>query len=447
MRSSKFGQKIIYYQIKNLKNHSNQLSNLIKKTGYKKFSPSGITSYLSFRYPIGDLTMFDEYKKIPCGSEIKNGELMTYWYPLFNNKKNSLEMACKKLETLLIKSIILPTKEKRVAIPLSGGLDSSLLLGLYKKIYPNKKVYTYSAGFYGDDEFEYSALVAKKFASVHKEKILYKEDYIGKNSLLKPLIRQKGEPLHPNEIALAAIEQMAKKDGCDLVICGEGSDDIFGGYGQNFRMYINYKKDKPFFKFFLKNYRYFSIKDRQKIIKKEYLVDDYKLLNSFLNKKEIPSNIKNKAFYFIQKIHTPGLIIRGSNAMRFNNFNPVFPYLNPKLVEFVNSLPFEYKVHWKSKEHEKKSKNMHFRKVSEKMDIPKYILKKLAEKYLPHKIIYRPKYGFPVPFQKWFSKLKTWPLNKEIFKTNDISSFNGWKKFMIINLNTFINEFKKYKND
>ncbi|MFX1504364.1 MAG: hypothetical protein ACFFDH_25615, partial [Promethearchaeota archaeon] len=61
-------------------------------------------------------------------------------------------------------------------------------------------------------------------------------------------------------------------------------------------------------------------------------------------------------------------------------------------------------------------------------------------------IIYRPKYGFPVPFDFWFEELKDWDLDEEIFKTNNISALSGWKKFMIINLNTFLNEFKKHRN-
>ena len=258
------------------------------------------------------------------------------------------------------------------------------------------------------------------------------------------MIRYKGEPLHPNEIALATVERMAKEDGCDIVVCGEGGDDIFGGYGQNLRMYMNYKGDKPFFKFFLDNYRYFTIEDRKKLVKDKFLVDDFELLSSFLIDDEIPKDIRNKAFYFIQKIHTPGLITRGINAMKFNKLEPGFPYIDIELVEFVNSLPFDYKVHWKSEEDEKKAKGVYFRDISEKYDIPKYILKKLAEKYLPKEIIYRKKYGFPVPFDKWFKSLKRWYLDDGVFKTKDISRFNGWKKFMIINLNTFIEEFRDY---
>lgn len=447
MKSSKFGEEITYYQKNNFKNNSKELLDLILKHSFKKFSKEGISSYLTFRYPIGDLTMFADFKNVPYGAKIKNGRIISYWYPKFEEKKISFEGVKEKVEELLIKSIKKLTEGKEIAIPFSGGIDSSLIVAICRKIYPNKKIYTYSAGFYGDDEFEYSRLAAKRLNTIHKEKILSKEEYIGENSLLRPLIRQKGEPLHPNEIALAEVEKIAKEDGCEIALCGEGGDDIFGGYGQNLRMYLNYKRDKPFFKFFLDNYRYFSLEDRQKVVKDKYLVDDFKLLSSFLNEKETPEDIKNKAFYFIQKIHTPGLITRGANAMRFNDLEPGFPYIDTELVNFVNSLPFEFKVHWKSKKHEKEAQNMPFREISEKMDTPKYILKKIAEKYLPHKIIYRKKYGFPVPFDKWFASLKEWPLNPEIFKTNDISQFNGWKKFMIINLNTFIEEFNKYKRN
>ena len=445
MRTDEFGKAITYYIENGNRSYFKNLAKRIKKFGFSDFDPHGITSYLTFRYPIGNLTMFEKYNKIPCGAELKNGKIRYYWYPKFKNEGIAFEEALNKVEDLLIKSIEDITSDKKIAIPLSGGIDSSLILAICRKLYPDKKIYTYSAGFYGDDEFEYSRLVAKKFNSIHKEKVLYKEDFIGENSLLRPLIEQKCEPLHPNEIALANVEKMAKRDGCDITVCGEGADDIFGGYGQNLRMYMNYKSDKPFFKFFLDNYRYFNLEDRGKIIKDKYLIDDFQLLNSFLNEREMPEDIRDKAFYFIQKVHTPGLIIRGANAMRFNNIGMGFPYTNIDLVNFVNSLPFEFKLRWKSERHKNAAKEMYFRDISEKRDIPKYILKKLAEKYLPHKVIYRPKYAFPVPFDKWFRNLNKWNLDNNVFKTKNISTFNGWEKFMIINLNTFIELFRNYK--
>jgi len=447
MYSSNFGDKIDYYKEDNMQTRSSNIAELVAKNGFEEFDPKGITSYLTFRYPIGALTMFKDYKKVPFGCETLNGgKEVTRWFPKFQSKGIKIEDAMKTIEEMLVESIKKLVEGKRkIAVTISGGVDSSMILALLRKVIPDREIFTYSAGFYGEDEFEYARLVAEKFKSVHKEKILKPEDYIGDDSLLRPLIRHKGEPLHPNEIALAAVERIAKEDGCDIVLCGEGGDDIFGGYGQNLRMYMNYKNDKPFFEFFLGNYRYFSLEDHRQLIKDEYLVSDIEILNSVLKQEEMPEDIKDKVFYFIQKVHTPGLITRGNNAMSFNGFPSGFPYIDMRLVDFVNSLPFDYKVHWKSEQHQKESEGMFFRDISEKMDVPKYILKKLAEKHLPYKIIYRPKYGFPVPFEKWFKGINSWQLDQDVFKTEDISSLNGWKKFMVINLDTFIREFEKYK--
>ncbi len=442
IKSSPFGLKIQYY-FKSFTEMDDNLTNLVAKNGFNSFSPEGISSYFTFRFPIGNLTMFKDYFKIPCGSELINDEIQTYWYPNFSPIQINLDEALKKIEEILFAAIknLLEGKDK-CGVAMSGGVDSSLIVALCRKLYPDIELYTYSAGFYGEDEFEYSRLIAKELNTIHTEKILYKKDYIGKDSLLAPLIRRKGEPLHPNELALGNIEKIAKKDGCDIVLCGEGADDLFGGYGQNFRMYLNYKKDVPFFKFFLDNYRYFSIEDKEYLLNDEYNINDYDILMNALNEKELPENIKNYVAYFTQKVHTIGLITRGVNAMRYNGFPPGFPYINMDLVNFANSLPFKFKVKWRSKKSKEKAKGLNFRDVSENYDIPKFILKKFAEKYLPHKVIYRPKYGFPVPFDFWVEDLKDWNLDDEIFKTNDISRLSGWKKFMIINLNTFFNEFR-----
>jgi asparagine synthase (glutamine-hydrolysing) len=57
------------------------------------------------------------------------------------------------------------------------------------------------------------------------------------------------------------------------------------------------------------------------------------------------------------------------------------PFLDYRLVDFVNSIPFEQKMKY-------------FR--------TKYLLKKLMENKLPKEIIYRKKKGFAVPLAKWF---------------------------------------------
>lgn len=445
VKSDEFGQRVVYYNVAAKDKYFTNLAEFIRRKGHDGFDPLGITSFMTFRYPIGENTMFTGYKKVPFGTEVENDTQRTYWYPQFQESRISFDEAMEKVETLLKVAIKKLVVDKKVGVPLSGGLDSSLIVALIKNLFPDKSIYTYSAGFYGEDEFEYAGIISQEFGTIHKEKVLSAKDYIGENSLLRPLIKAKAAPLHPNEIALAEVEKMAKNDGCEIALCGEGADDIFGGYGQNLKMYMNWHAHQSLYKFFLNNYRYFSNEDRAKIISDDYNTDDFETLNRVLNEDEIPNDIRNKIFYFTQKVHTPGLIIRGANAMRFNGLECGFPYLDMELVNYANSLPFDYKVHWKSERHRQRSSDMSYKEISEKMDVPKYILKKIAEKYLPKKIIYRPKYGFPVPFEKWFDDLKEWPLDSKVFKSTDISSFSGWKKFMVINLDSFVKEFTKYQ--
>jgi asparagine synthetase B (glutamine-hydrolysing) len=446
-RSDEFGISMIYKtHLADKRILFENLSATIREYGFTDFSPEGITSFLTFRYPVERYTMFKNYFAIPPGHQVKKGSIEPFWRPKFSIDMNiAFEQAMRRTEKLLISAVeqICNDKEK-IGLTISGGLDSSLLCAIVRSLYPNKEIHTYSAGFVGDDEFEYSRKVSEMFNTIHKELVLCKEDFIGKTSLLKPLIKQKAAPLHPNEIALGNIEKIAVDDKCEVVLCGEGGDDIFGGYGQLLRMYLNYSGDVSFSKYFLSNYRYFSREEQKKLINEKYLIDDISLVEHLFKDQDGPQDIKDKVFYFIQRIHTPGLVIRGVNAFKYNGLPPAFPYLNMNLVDFVNSLPFDYKIHWKTRDAETKAKNMYFREVSENLDIPKYLLKRIAERYLPREIIYRIKKGFPVPFNQWLSDIETWPLDSQVFRSNDISYLDGWKKFMIINLNTFIECFRPY---
>lgn len=442
-----FGTNQTIYSCKD-KNYSNDLSNTIVNYGFEDFSREGISSYFSFRYPILELTMFEGYKKMDTGEIIdEEGEKHIYWRPNLENEEISFDEAMETVEELLINSVGKLIKNKKIiGITLSGGLDSSLLLAIVKKHFTDKQVFTYSCGFYGEDEFDYSRQVAKLFSDKHSETVLGKEDFVGENSMLKALIKQKASPLHPNELGLAVIEAQAKLDLCDIVLCGEGADDIFGGYGKNLRMYLNYDDKIPFYQYLMDNYRYFKKDKVQRLINSKYLVDDLDLVKSIFEEKECPEDIKNQMFYFIQRIHTRGLIDRGCNALKFNGFEAAFPFIDKKLVDFANSLDFDYKVHWHDRIDDSTVRHLSYKDVSEKYDTPKYILKKLAEKYLPYNIIYRPKYGFPVPFEQWFGDLKEYNLDLEVFNSNDISYLNGWEKFMVINLNSFVEIFKIYRN-
>jgi asparagine synthase (glutamine-hydrolysing) len=77
------------------------------------------------------------------------------------------------------------------------------------------------------------------------------------------------------------------------------------------------------------------------------------------------------------------------------------PFVDHRLVEFAFTIPNKYKLKWNSKEDQEQAKTKLSDDISEVNDIPKYILKKVGEKYLPDDVLYRKKMGFPVPLDKW----------------------------------------------
>ncbi len=424
------------------------LFSLVAENGFDDFSAHGIASYFSFRHPILQYTMFNGISKY----DAQPGSLIPseVWKPIFSDHtlgENLFEKAIiAKVEEKLLRAIEkLAGSKKRIGVTLSGGLDSSLILSMLRSMYPDAEILTYSIGFYGDDEFEYSRDAAARFSTRHWEKVLTAEDFIGKDSIMKPLIMRKCAPLHPNEIALALAERQAKRDACDVVFCGEGADDIFGGYGRNLRMYLRYLPSQDYCEFLLSRYRYFKRDDVAGLIRDEYLLDDAQLLKGIFEEAECPADARNRMLYFIQRIHTRGLIERGMNALGFAGCAPAIPFIEPEMVEYANSLPFDLHVKWKDGFSDAHFMGMDPTIISEKYDTPKYLLKKVAEAYLPHHIIYRPKHGFPVPFELWMRDLKTFELSNAIFKTSDISRMTGWQKFMIINLDCFIKSFMPYR--
>jgi len=390
--SDEFGLVQCFYHEADRSVIIDDLGSYIKKKGFPGFSANGMTSFMTFRYPVHGFTMFNGMKRVPYGFAMDDdGEIHKKWAPRFPEKPVNFETASGEVERHLLESVkkLKLDQYKKVAVMVSGGLDSSLIVALVRKLFPKKDIYTYAAGFYGDDEFQYARKIAETYETIHSEVMLYRDDYIGERSLLRLLVEFKAEPLHPNELALAYCERKASEDGCEIGLCGEGADDIFGGYGKNFRMYIDWEhngRDRQFLEFFLDNYRYYSMEDRNRIIRQEYLVNDIELVLECLDSSEVPNELFNYAIYFTQRFHTPGLITRGANAMRFNNLIPAFPYIDPELVDYVNSLPFDYKVHWKSEEEKKSALTARLNRdeITEKLDTPKYILKKVAEKYLPH---------------------------------------------------------------
>jgi asparagine synthase (glutamine-hydrolysing) len=118
-----------------------------------------------------------------------------------------------------------------VGVLLSGGLDSSLLVGLLAEL-GHRDLLTFSIGFgdRGDEsgnEFQYSAAVAKHFHTRHRKFLIPDRDVL---VALPEVVDQMSEPMVSQDVAAFYLLSQRVSQSVKVVMCGQGADEVFGGY-------------------------------------------------------------------------------------------------------------------------------------------------------------------------------------------------------------------------
>lgn len=410
---------------------------------YPGFKPghdlNGISSYLSYRYPIGEQTLFDNIKSLPAGHylEISGGkiELKQYYeLPIIEDRPDlGEEYYIEKIRELLKSSV----RYRMIAdVPfgayLSGGLDSSIVVALMSQI-TEEPIKTFTIGFEeeGFNEFDYARQVAEMYQTDHHEILLTPADYIDN---MQKLIGFKDAPLSvPNEPALHVMSAELKKY-ITVVLSGEGADEIFGGYGRIFRSPYDYQRLNGLNKSGELNGNAVSHLLRDNLQNKygdhsfnselDHLLHLYQYINwgeknNFLSA-DVISNLNDdshnrqlfanqydrldcmdhydKYLWIFEKFHIVGLLHRLDMSTMATSVEGRVPFVDHRLIEFAMSIPFEYKIKWKSMV---AAAALNSDQISETHDMPKYILKKAFENDLGENITWRKKVGFPVPIHKW----------------------------------------------
>lgn len=196
---------------------------------------ASIQEYLLFRYVAGEHTFFQGIYRLPPGHAAvwQDGRLTitSFWSlpPAGSSRASSLAEDADRLETLLDRSV---ESQLMSEVPLgtfcSGGLDSGLVTAYAVRHTPHR-LKTFSVGFRNRD-WDESALAAEtagRFSTDHRSLILEPGDF---EALLARVIWHHDEPLsHPNSVPIYLLSQFAREE-VTVVLTGEGSDEVFGGY-------------------------------------------------------------------------------------------------------------------------------------------------------------------------------------------------------------------------
>lgn len=204
----------------------------------------------------------------------------------------SRQEACSRLRSVLREAVArgLPAGDK-VGVFLSGGLDSSIVAAVAQSL--GADIQSIAVGYRGSSDLEYARLVARWLGIKHHEYVYGAreiEDVLPKviyhlESFDWSLVRS----AVPNYLAA----RLARQEGLDYVLVGEGSDELFGGY--------HYLKDKR------------------------------------------PEEQRREMARLLETAHSMGLqrVDRMTSAFGLTS---ILPFLDYKVIELALAMPLEWKI-------------------------------------------------------------------------------------------------------
>jgi len=189
--------------------------------------------YLSFLYTPREGSIFKSVRKLPPGHLMtwRNGTLKVeqYWQLSadedFRGSEGDAVVQLRRVLTDAVRCHLL--SDVPLGAFLSGGIDSSLVVGLMSEI-SGSRVKTFSIGFDEPafDELEHARRVAQHFGTEHHEFVV-KPDAI---RILDRLVWHFDEPFaDPSAIPTWYVSEMARRH-VTVVLSGDGGDELFGGY-------------------------------------------------------------------------------------------------------------------------------------------------------------------------------------------------------------------------
>ena len=159
-----------------------------------------------------------------------------YWRPEHVRRPEFAGMSAHDWRDKILGALRLAVKRRMVAdvpvgVLLSGGLDSSLVVGLLAQE-GQRNLKTFSVGFHATagesgDEFEYSDLVAREFGTDHQQILVDPHRLL---PAVDEAITAMAEPMVSHDcVAFYLLSQEVSKS-VTVVQSGQGADEVFAGY-------------------------------------------------------------------------------------------------------------------------------------------------------------------------------------------------------------------------
>ena len=413
----RFGQKPFFYSTLNDDFlFGSEIKQLLKIQGSRGIEQQMLYLYLNYdvvENPNNKAqTFYSEISQLPAAHclLVKRGKLLKKWQywdiDLSKKSTHSLSESREVFKELFSQSVILRMRsDVRVGSSLSGGVDSSSIVGMVKTCYPDRPFHTFTARF-NDPNYDEG-----HFVEIMREKYALETHfcYPSSTQLIDELDRvfwHQDEPFGSTSIvAQWEVMKLAKTHDTTVLLDGQGADEAFGGYFKYFVPFLTelYHTDKKAFKTqlsaienhldqrpffgkremlrtrFPKSFDYLS--DKTRSIRKRSSVDLSDAFTTQFLTEPTPFHRSTTLNEFLKNdlfMYGLGKLLRFSDRNAMAHSREVrLPYLSHHLVEYVFSLPTAQKINngW-----------------------TKSILRESMREIVPDEILYRKdKKGFQAP--------------------------------------------------
>jgi asparagine synthase (glutamine-hydrolysing) len=388
----------------------------------------GLWHYVSMRFLPDRYSLFKGIEKLPAGTWLlwQDGgvTIERYWQLSFANQRNRPEeQVIDELDALLRETVEMHLlSDVRVGSFLSGGIDSSLIAALMATV-SRETVPTFSIGVkeQGFNELPYARRVAARYGMEAHEEVVEAALF----RLIPPMVYHMDEPADPFGAGVYLVSGVARR-AVKVVLTGDGGDESFAGYdrfaGQRlldyycvlpawFRRHLvrriveripetfGYKSMAQKARwlnemsFFTEEERYahsmsflrFTQAAKQELFTAgaRQQVEDYDSLEKILTlfRSDEVDHVVDRMLYTDLMTRMPDHLLMTVDRMAMaHSLETRSPLVDYKVVEYAASIPGGLKL---------------------KGNQLKYVLRKVAARYLPRDLIDRRKQGFGFPLAIW----------------------------------------------
>lgn len=384
-----------------------------------------LASLFTFRYVPSPKTLFKGIMKLPPGHcmtiSADGTRIRRFWntIPALRTSANEDDLL-EEYGALLQDAVKLQLRsDVPLGLFLSSGIDSGMLLAMMTEHLPTR-VQTFTIGFDGGEatnEVDDARALAESFGAAHSYEMLGPDDY---RRHFERYMSDIEEPVG-NETAAAFyfVARLAAKD-IKVALTGQGADEPWGGYGRHLGARISgtYSRlpgpvtssiealtaripgrlerlkrgvsslaERDMLTRLAKIYSFFSADMKSSLFKGELArlhdIDPYGSRHALARLQKDVAHLDplTQILYVDTRSNLPDdLLMVGDKTSMANSIEVRVPFLDKRLVEFVETLSPELKI---------------------KGLAGKYLHKRAAEKWLPRELVHRRKKGFANPVEHW----------------------------------------------